>query len=111
MTTKWIGIAKLQEEMGELQTVLGKLHAYPDGQHPDMSYSAPLTTLTTLTTRLCDELADVIAAAEFFAKMNLDAEAKDYVEHRIGMKHGRYEQWHASGDHMTGVEVDDPVEE
>jgi NTP pyrophosphatase (non-canonical NTP hydrolase) len=62
VTIKWIGIAKLQEEMGELQAVLGKLHAYPDGQHPDMRYSAPLTH------RLQEELADVIAACQFSSK-------------------------------------------
>lgn len=101
MTTKWIGIAKLQEEMGELQVVLGKLHAYPDGEHPDMGYSAPLLQ------RLVDELADVIAAAQWFVKMNVDDEGKKAIDWRIGYKQGRYEQWHAAGDHMTGVEVDD----
>lgn len=51
------GLAKLTEELGELQQVVGKLLAYPAGEHPDGK--GPLHE------RLVDEIADVHAALVF----------------------------------------------
>lgn len=106
MTVKWQGIAKLIEETGELQavlgnlqTTLGKLMAYPDGQHPDMRYAPPLLQ------RLHDELADVIASSQFFVRhspVDIDAES---VAKRVAYKTERLEGWHKNGDGMTGVKV------
>lgn len=57
------GFFKLQEEMGELNQVLGKIGAFPDTEdHPD---GGP-----PLTDRAEDELADVMAACRYFAERN-----------------------------------------
>lgn len=70
---KWNGIAKLIEECGELTCVLGKLIAYPNGNHPDEKYQSPLVI------RLDDEIADVIAACEYFIERNkLDHEKFEF---------------------------------
>lgn len=74
VSQKWAGIAKLQEEMGELQCILGKLSAYPSGEHPDAVYAGPLLK------RLQDELGDVLAAVEFFTMMSPeDLKAEDIL--------------------------------
>jgi len=51
------GIAKLIEECGELQQVLGKFLTYGMGEHPDGKGS--------LDKRIEDEMADVLAAMRF----------------------------------------------
>lgn len=99
--TKWHGIAKLMEEMGELQTVLGKLMAYPNGEHPDMRYAPPLLN------RLRDELADVLAATQFFIGHNLTGEECEAIEARVAYKTRRLEEWQKNGDGMAGVKVND----
>lgn len=66
MKEDWQGIFKLIEEMGEVQQLLGKIGAYPDGHHPDRK--GPLKE------RLQDELGDLLAAFEYFIEINdLDA--------------------------------------
>ena len=65
MTEHWKGIFKLMEEMAELQQVLAKLAAFPDGRHPDIARGAP-----PLLDRLVDELADVDAALRYFLMVN-----------------------------------------
>ncbi len=100
MTIKWAGIAKLQEEMGELQCVLGKLQAYPSGEHPDMRYATPLLQ------RLEEELGDLMAAADFFIRNNTEID-RDAVHRRVEYKTERLERWHANGDGMTGVYVEE----
>ena len=71
------GVAKLIEECGELQQVLGKRLAYwTTDEHPDGS---------NLTERLQDEMADVMAAITFVGhRLNLDWDA---IEDR------RYRKW------------------
>lgn len=96
---KWHGIAKLMEEMGELQAVLGKLMAYPDGKHPDMRYATPLLQ------RLREELADVLAATQFFIGHNLTGEECKAVEARVVYKTRRLEEWQKNGDGMAGVNL------
>lgn len=59
---EWRGIFKLVEEVGELLQVLGKLGAFPTGEHPD---GGP-----PLRDRLEAELADVQAAIEYFRVEN-----------------------------------------
>lgn len=83
MTAK--GLAKLIEECGELQQVCGKKLAYFNtDDHPDGSL---------LSLRMQDEIADVIAAAQFVArKFNLDREE---IEARIARKARTFEAWDA----------------
>lgn len=94
-TTRWAGIAKLQEEMGELAAVLGKLHAYPDGEHPDQQVGAP-----PLLDRLHDEMADVHAALTFFMLTNHLDSAR--LRQRSDEKLARFFEWHAA-EGMTGT--------
>lgn len=97
---KWHGIAKLQEEMGELQAVLGKLLAYPTGKHPDERYAAPILD------RLHDELGDVAAAVAFFCRNNPEIN-QAVVNARIEFKTDRLENWHTNHDGMAGVYVEE----
>lgn len=99
MTTKWTGIAKVVEEMGELQTILGKLMAYPEGPHPDERYAEPILD------RLHDELGDVMAAIQFFYLSNPEIDIDRVIE-RISFKSRRLAQWHLDHDGMAGVYVE-----
>lgn len=83
------GLAKLAEELGELQQVIGKKLAYyttethPDGGPP-------------LTQRLQEEMADVIAACYFvMRKLKLDDEK---IHRRITKKVSQFEEWDAQAD-------------
>ncbi len=58
----WRGIGKLVEEMGELLQLLGKVIAYPTGDHPDGKGA--------LKDRLPLELADVEAALYYFEQQS-----------------------------------------
>jgi NTP pyrophosphatase (non-canonical NTP hydrolase) len=83
----WPGLAKLAEEVGELQQVLGKVLAYPylrTAEHPDG---------TKLDDRLVEELGDALAAIEFFVQNNpsIDEEA---VTRRMRKKLARFHRWH-----------------
>lgn len=83
----WRGIHKLQEEIGELGQVLGKIGAYPVGRHPD---GGP-----PLLDRAEEELADVIAAAHFFIQANqLDHEK---ILARIDEKFAKFKHWNLPG--------------
>lgn len=79
----WIGIAKLIEETGELQQVLGKILAYPENTHPqgDMRH------------RLIEELADVRASINFFVQENLLPSEVYTMEERLNTKFNRFEMW------------------
>lgn len=81
----WPGLAKLLEESGELQQVIGKLVAYPDGAHPDG---------TNLTDRLHDEIADVLAACSFVIESNKALDA-GRIDTRFLRKLARFRGWHA----------------
>lgn len=84
---RWLGIYKVQEECGELVTVLGKLAVYPDGNHPDGKGN--------LIRRLEDEIADAIASSTYFAENNdLNLE---YIKARIAMKKQTYGEWILTG--------------
>lgn len=84
---QWRGIAKLIEEQGEVLQLLGKLIAYPVGEHPDGQGN--------LKDRLHDELADLQAAAEYFIQEN------NFNEIRIGVrsysKFRQFKKWALSG--------------
>lgn len=79
------GLYKLVEECGELQQVIGKILAYPTGDHPDGAGS--------LTSRLEEELADVQACCMFvIRKHNLD---REFISNRKWKKISRYNKWDA----------------
>lgn len=78
----WPGLAKLSEEMGELQQVIGKLMAYPSGEHPDDA--GPLRS------RLRDEMGDLYAALDYVRAHNVVGD----VEARRNAKFLRFERWH-----------------
>lgn len=77
------GLAKLSEELGELQQVVGKKLAYPDVQsHPDG---------TVLDNRLEDEMADVLAAIKYVTEeLGLD---DLIIERRTQAKFAQYRKW------------------
>lgn len=79
------GLAKLAEEMGELQQVVGKkLAYYATDEHPD---GGP-----PLSERLHDEIADVMAACMFVAQthgLNVDS-----IAERSMRKLKLFEEWH-----------------
>jgi NTP pyrophosphatase (non-canonical NTP hydrolase) len=80
----WPGLGKLLEESGELQQVIGKLIAYPEGPHPDG---------TNAISRLHDEIGDVLAACQFVVQTNnLDAE---HIMRRRARKLSRFVGWHS----------------
>lgn len=83
MAMAFKGLAKLSEELGELQQVVGKKLAYPDVQsHPDGS---------VLDNRLEDEIADVMAALFFvIEKHKLD---EHIILQRRNAKNALYRKW------------------
>jgi NTP pyrophosphatase (non-canonical NTP hydrolase) len=85
MTMCAAGVAKLIEECGELQQVLGKRLAYwTADKHPDGS---------DLRERMQEEMGDVLAAIWFVVDMlDLDADA---IERRQDHKHGLFNTWQA----------------
>ena len=82
MTLK--GLAKLAEELGELQAVVGKKIAYFDTDvHPDGAGS--------LAERMQEEIGDVMAAMRFVAnELDLD---DHIILNRAASKLELYEQW------------------
>lgn len=83
------GVAKLIEECGELTQILGKKLAYwSTDEHPDGSGS--------ISARLCDEIADVMAACLFVVNtLELD---DDYIDSRCGRKLAQFIAWHHQPD-------------
>ena len=73
------GIIKLTEECAELITVLAKLMAYPDGNHPSDAYSS---TNFKLTDHINQEIGDVYAALDFFVVNNDLTETKEIARRR-----------------------------
>lgn len=83
------GAAKVIEEMGELQQVLGKyLATGGDPAHWDGS---------DLRQRLIEELGDLSAAILIFGDLNLTAEEGAAVTTRGHEKYALFTQWHNEG--------------
>ncbi|MGE0366915.1 MAG: hypothetical protein AB7Q00_14405 [Phycisphaerales bacterium] len=96
MTEKWQGIFKLIEEMGELQQVLGKLGAFPNGtDHPSG---------VNLLDELWKELADVDAALQYFCVANGHLVGLEF-DARRHQKFTLFKKWM-----LTGIKVDVPRE-
>lgn len=81
----WPGLAKLMEEMGELQQVLGKIMAC---DKTDAIYWDGSSLLPNLT----EELGDVQAALLFFTEANAISGAK--VQARAEGKLDKFNHWH-----------------
>lgn len=86
MTMAAAGVAKLIEECGELQQVLGKKLAWWDTDEPHWDGSI-------LSARLEEEMGDVYAAIEFVIfHLDLNREA---VIRRMRQKRDLYDDWEA----------------
>lgn len=84
---KFRGIFKLTEECGELLTDIGKLAVFPDVPHPDGK--------GLMKPRIQDELADVLAAVQYFIENNnFD---KYYINDRKEEKLKKFRQWGLDG--------------
>lgn len=83
----WPGLAKLMEEMGELQQVLGKLMACSD---TDAIYWDG----TSLVPNILDEAADVNAALHFFLHQNFTQQERNAVMDRSLEKGQKFNLWH-----------------
>lgn len=83
----WRGLYKLQEEMGELGQVLGKMGPFPHGGHPD---GGP-----PLCARAEAEIADVLAALDYFVRVNrLDA---GLIAAMRNVKLEKFHKWKLTG--------------
>lgn len=80
------GVAKLIEECGELQQILGKKLAYwNQDMHPDGK---------SIKDRIQEEMGDVVAAIRFVAEtLQLDT---DFINERADAKHALFTEWHQS---------------
>lgn len=80
---KWWGLRKVAEESGELTVELMKLEEFPSGKHPGRKRSLILSTE--------DELADALAAIDYFIdKNNLD---RKRIERRKVSKYKKFVRW------------------
>jgi NTP pyrophosphatase (non-canonical NTP hydrolase) len=85
----WSGLAKLAEEMGELQKVIGKLMA--TGGHPAHWQG-------DLTSRLEEEMGDVRAALDHtMAYAQRLSRSRKRIMDRRDIKVGLFAKWHDEG--------------
>lgn len=84
---KYRGIFKLTEECGELLTDIGKLAVFQDVPHPDGK--------GLMKPRIQDELADVLAAVQYFIETN-NFDYK-YILERKEEKIKKFNQWELDG--------------
>lgn len=83
---KWPGVAKLNEEAGELIQVIGKLMAtHGESTHWDG---------TDLRVRFVLELGDLAAAIQFTVARVLTVDEVRLLRARIQEKFEQFEQWH-----------------
>lgn len=80
---KWHGLRKAAEECGELVVELMKLATFPDGKHPARKRSLVISTE--------EELADVLAAVDYFIDRNKLDRAK--IERRKAAKYKKFSKW------------------
>lgn len=88
-TKVWPGLAKLNEEAGEVIQVIGKLMA-TGGERKHWGGS-------DLQARLEDEVADLQAALDFLLAHNGRRLSRKRVAARVKMKRRTYERWHRQG--------------
>lgn len=85
---EWPGIAKLNEECGELVQVIGKLMA----THGDPAHNSG-----NLREKLIEEMADCAAALIFVRDRCLTKDEIKKLAKRADMKARRFEKWHKKG--------------
>lgn len=95
----WPGLAKLMEEMGELQQVLGKIMAC---EGPSAIYWDG----NSLQPSLIEELGDVRAAMIFFCLAN--GISNNSVHDRVAVKLHKFEYWHEQHRTMAEAEAQEP---
>lgn len=83
MAKKWHGLRKAVEECCELGVELMKLATFPSGKHPARKRSLVISTE--------EELADVLAAANYFIDRNKLDRAK--IEKRAKLKYKKFSRW------------------
>ena len=83
----WRGVHKLNEEMGEVLQITGKLGPFPNGHHPDGKGH--------LLLRLEEELADLQAAIDYLVENSEINPARMLV--RKHEKLEKFRQWGLTG--------------
>lgn len=83
MAKAWHCLRKVAEECGELIVELMKLNTFPTGEHPGRRRSVILSTE--------DELADVLAAVNYFIDRNKLDRAR--IEKRAAAKRLKFIGW------------------
>lgn len=96
MAKAWKGLRKVTEECGELIVELMKLITFPDGNHPGRKRSLVVSTE--------EELADVMAACDYFIDRNKLDRVK--IEKRRALKYGKFSRWWGEPKAIVGVKVD-----
>jgi NTP pyrophosphatase (non-canonical NTP hydrolase) len=81
----WPGLSKLAEECGETVQIIGKIIAFPEGEHPDGQ--GPLED------RLTDEMADLFATIIYVRTVNDRIDLTRFQD-RVQMKYERFMGWH-----------------
>ena len=95
-STRWAGLSKLVEEMGELGQVIGKLVGTGgEAHHWDGS---------DLRERLHEEIGDVMAAIRFFAEVNRLDSAR--ILARAESKFARFVQWQGAPEQQPAAEFE-----
>lgn len=85
----WRGIGKLTEESGEVLQLAGKIIAFPSGPHPDGAGD--------LGARIRDELADLLAAIDYFSNKNFSRKEVQQMLSRRKKKLRQFHEWELSG--------------
>jgi len=83
------GLPKLVEEMGELNAELGRLMAFPVGDHPNGKGD--------LMVRIKEEIADVLAAITYLFDHNFTEAEQDAFLDRAHMKYKRFMEYGLTG--------------
>ncbi len=87
--SEWPGIAKLNEECGELVQVMGKLM---------MIHGTTAHWSGDLRKMLVDEMADVEAALTFVKENCLTKKEVAAIRRRVASKLKRFEKWHRGNE-------------
>jgi NTP pyrophosphatase (non-canonical NTP hydrolase) len=85
----WPGMAKLNEECGEVIQVIGKfMMTHGNAAHWDGD----------LRKKLVEELGDLLAAIGFVAKYGLTEDEERAIQSRVDLKWIKFEAWHEDFD-------------
>lgn len=96
MAKKWHGLRKAAEECAELVVELMKLATFPNGKHPARKRSLVISTE--------EELADVLAACDYFIDRNKLDRVK--IERRKALKYKKFSRWWGEPEAGVVVKID-----